>query len=421
MVPRGLSGLFRLEIQRDAIHAVSKTRGAGPILENVAQVSLTARTMHFGPDHPMTLVRGRLDGVPGRRPEAGPPGPAVEFRVRREERLAAAGTSKDPFTMLLVQRACAGALGPMVSKNQILLRRQRSAPFVFGFQVVHNASVSDSIDSGEVRTAIGFGVIVVVILAVVWVFQRRLIYFPFEEVPDPEAVGLNGAVPVTFPTADGLTLNGWFVSRTETPPLTFIIFNGNAGNRAFRAPLANALVQANLAVLLFDYRGFGGNDGAPTESGLKIDARAAHDFVMQRQTAAQQRPVYFGESLGSAVAAELAVERPPTALILRSPFTSMTDVGQLHYPLLPVRWLLRDRYATVDLIGSVRTPVLVIAGDRDSIVPLSQSRRVFEGAREPKSLLVIRDGDHNDEALLSGREMINGILQFLHALPRTAG
>lgn len=259
-------------------------------------------------------------------------------------------------------------------------------------------------------------VLLVSMAGIVWTQQRRLIYFPFGAVPDPRAIGLDGATPVSFPTADGLTLNGWFVTRTETPDFTAIVFNGNAGNRAFRAALADALARANLSVLLFDYRGFGGNPGSPTEEGLKTDARAARDYVVGRTGVDRGRLVYFGESLGTAVAVELAVDHPPAALVLRSPFTSMTDVGRHHYAVLPVRWLLRDRYATIDRIARVNAPVLVIGGDADSIVPIAQTRRVFDAARDPKSLLVVGGADHNDDSLLAGREMIDGVLRFLRHL-----
>jgi fermentation-respiration switch protein FrsA (DUF1100 family) len=260
-------------------------------------------------------------------------------------------------------------------------------------------------------------VVLLAIAAIVWTQQRKLIYFPFGEVPSPESMGLAGTSPVSFPTSDGLTLNGWFVSDTETPQFTVIVFNGNAGNRAFRAPLANAFARANFDVLLFDYRGFGDNPGSPTEDGLKNDARAARNYVVTRAGVDRRRLIYFGESLGTAVAAELAVEHPPAALILRSPFTSMTDIGGHHYSLLPVRWLLRDRFATIAHIARINAPLLVIGGDQDRIVPIEHTRRVYEAAREPKSLLVIRGADHNDDSLLIGREMIDGILRFLRNLP----
>jgi fermentation-respiration switch protein FrsA (DUF1100 family) len=252
------------------------------------------------------------------------------------------------------------------------------------------------------------------LVAIVWTQQRRLIYFPFGAVPDARAIGLTGVVSVTFPTRDGLTLNGWFVAPADSPKFTVIVFNGNAGNRAFRAPLAAALADANLAVFLFDYRGFGGNPGTPSEEGLKHDARAARDYVVGRAGVDRYRLVYFGESLGTAVATELAVDHPP-ALILRSPFTSMTDVGRHHYPVLPVGSLLRDRYVTINRIPLVKAPVMVIGGDADSIVPIAQTQRVFEAAHEPKSMLIIKGAEHNDDSLLSGREMIDGVLQFLES------
>jgi uncharacterized protein len=257
---------------------------------------------------------------------------------------------------------------------------------------------------------------VLVLVAIAWSQQRRLIYFPFGGVPDPVAVGLDGAAAVSFQTADGLTLSGWFVSRTDRPDFTLIVFNGNAGNRAFRAPLADALARANLAVLLFDYRGFGGNPGSPTEAGLKHDARAARAYVISRPDVHPRNIVYFGESLGTAVAADLAVDHPPAALILRSPFTSLTDVGRHHYAFLPVRWLLRDRYDTIDRIARVNAPLLIIGGDNDRIVPIEQTRRLYEAARHPKSLLVIGGADHNDDSLLVGREIIGRVLEFLRDL-----
>jgi fermentation-respiration switch protein FrsA (DUF1100 family) len=251
-------------------------------------------------------------------------------------------------------------------------------------------------------------------VTVLWSQQRRLIYFPSGAVPEPGAVGLDDATAVSFETADGLPLRGWFVSRTETPEFAVIVFNGNAGNRGHRAPLANALARANLAVLLFDYRGFGGNPGSPSEEGLRNDARAAREFLVNRAGSAPL--VYFGESLGTALAVEMAIDHPPAAVILRSPFTSLIDVGRHHYAFLPVRWLLRDRFDTIARIGRVTAPLLVIAGDNDHIVPMAHSRRLFEAAGDPKSLLIIGGAGHNDLSLLAGREMIDGMLLFLRGL-----
>ncbi len=265
--------------------------------------------------------------------------------------------------------------------------------------------------------ALAGSIVVAGALALVWALQRRLMYFPFGEVPAPAAVGLDGVEPVRFTTEDALTLDGWFVHARQTPALaTVIVFNGNAGNRAYRAPIAEALQARGLNVLLFDYRGYGGNPGSPTEAGLACDARAARAYVATRPAVDADRIVYFGESLGAAVATTLAVEHPPAALILRSPFSSMADLGGLHYPFLPVRWLLRDRFDSIDRIALVRAPKLVVAGDRDRIVPMEHSQRLFDRAGSPKTLVTIRGADHNDQTLTAGPELIATVVRFLESV-----
>lgn len=256
--------------------------------------------------------------------------------------------------------------------------------------------------------------VVVTVLAVFWTLQRRLIYFPMGQVSSPWAAGLPHAQEVSFATEDGLTLGGWFIpSARQDAIATVIVFNGNAGHRGFRAPLAAKLSEAGVATLLFDYRGFGGNPGAPSEAGLYRDARAALAYVTSRADVDARRVAYFGESLGTGVAVKLATERTPSKLILRSPFTSMTDVGRHHYPFLPVRWLLADRYPSADRIGRVNAPILVITADRDSVVPADQSRRLFSLARDPKRLMVIAGVDHNDTELLAGDQLVQAVVAFL--------
>jgi fermentation-respiration switch protein FrsA (DUF1100 family) len=255
-------------------------------------------------------------------------------------------------------------------------------------------------------------------LVLLWTIQRRLMYFPVGLVPAPADVGLADVEPITFRTADGLTLHGWFLPSPRVPATyTVVVFNGNAGNRSYRAPLAAALRAHGLAVLLFDYRGFGENPGTATEAGLAADARAARAFLIGRPDVEADRLVYFGESLGSGVAVNLAAEHPPAALVLRSPFASLADVGQVHYPFLPVRRFLRDRYAAIDRIAMIRCPLLVIAGDRDGIIPIEHSLRLYEAASSPKKQVIVRGADHNDWALLAGPEMIAAIVGFLRHLP----
>lgn len=249
-------------------------------------------------------------------------------------------------------------------------------------------------------------------LALLWLFQRRLIYLPFPSDVPPADLALPGSEEVVLRTEDGLVLNGWFLpGRGERSTTAVLVCNGNAGSRAYRAPLAEALARHGFSVLLFDYRGYADNPGRPSEEGLLRDARAARAWLAQRPGI--ERVAYFGESLGAAVAVALAAESPPAALILRSPFTSLADVGAHHYPFLPVRLLLRDRYPSIERIGRIGCPLLVIAGERDSIVPKRLSRRLFEAALEPKRWHVVPGADHNDLELLAGRELIAATVELL--------
>ncbi|HEY7185114.1 MAG TPA: alpha/beta hydrolase [Vicinamibacterales bacterium] len=258
---------------------------------------------------------------------------------------------------------------------------------------------------------------VVGVLALVWLMQRRLIYFPTAYLPSLGEAGITGGEPVTFETSDGLRLGAWFFAGSGPPPrLTLLVFPGNAGNRFHRVPLAASLRTHGVQVVLIDYRGYGGNPGSPTEEGLAIDARAALSYLHGRADVDRSRLVYFGESLGTGVAVRLATEHAPAGLILRSPFTSMVDVGRYHYPVLPVSWLLRDRFPSIDRASQVRSPVLVIAGDRDSVVPIDLTRRLYAAFSSAKTLVEIPGADHNDDALLDGAAMIDSMLQFVRRL-----
>ena len=265
-----------------------------------------------------------------------------------------------------------------------------------------------------VRVAVGAGVVAAVLLALlfaVWSTQRGMLYFPDGRgVPSASTV-LRSAEDVSFETADGLRLRGWFVPAGGASTAVLVL-NGNAGNRSDRAPLAAALAREGIAVLLFDYRGYGGNPGGPTEAGLLRDARAARAYLASR--VAEDRIAYFGESLGAAVAVALAAEHAPLALILRSPFTSLAEIGAHHYPYLPVHErLLQDTYRSIGLIGQVRAPVLVIAGERDEIVPPGFSRRLYDAAAEPVRFVLVPGADHNDPGLFAGPTVIAETMRII--------
>ena len=252
------------------------------------------------------------------------------------------------------------------------------------------------------------------VAAAAWLFQRSMIYLPMTGSPPPARTFLDGAEEVTFDTADGLRLAAWFVPPAGTASgMTILVFNGNAGDRSLRVPLAEALSKAGHAVLLTDYRGYGGNPGRPFEAGLIADARAARTWLVERRGIDPATLVYFGESLGTGVAIRLAAEHPPAALVLRSPFPSLAEVGRKHYPFLPVRLLLRDRFSCADRIARVSCPVLVVAGEKDAIIPIEHSRALFEAARGPKRLVVIPGAGHNDYELAAGDRLTSEVLRFL--------
>lgn len=262
-----------------------------------------------------------------------------------------------------------------------------------------------------ISVAIGFGALVLL----VWFAQRSLIYFPARDTPTPAVYGLPQAEIVQVTTDDGLALTAWYVPapNPNASMWTVVVFNGNAGHRGHRAGLATRLAALGHATLLVDYRGYGGNPGTPTEEGLMRDARAIWAHLASRPDVDMSRVAYFGESLGAGVAVQLAAVHPPAALILRSPFSSLAAIGRTHYPWLPVRWLLRDQFATIDHITRIDVPLLIIAGDADRIIPLSDTQRLYDAARPSKRLVIIEGADHNDEALVWGPQVMQAVAELL--------
>jgi len=238
-------------------------------------------------------------------------------------------------------------------------------------------------------------------------WARRFIYFPDDRVPPRDPPGVEGE-GVTLTTADGLSLAAWYLPAGGDTAA--VLCNGNAGNRADRLPLSAGLQRRGVAVLSVDYRGYGGNPGSPEEDGLIADAAAAAEHLASRPGIS--RLVYFGESLGAAVLTGLAERRPPAALVLRSPFTSLLDVARAHLPLVP-QGVIDDRWDSLGRIASIQAPVLVLAGTADSVVPYGQSLRLFEAAPGPKRLVTFEGADHNDPALTFGTRLLDETARFL--------
>jgi hypothetical protein len=234
------------------------------------------------------------------------------------------------------------------------------------------------------------------VLVAAMFLENALIYFP---VRYPEGDWHPGGLPVEdawFQAADGTRLHGWYVPRANARAAV-LFCHGNGGNITHRI---DTLVMLNrrvgVSVLAFDYRGYGRSEGKPNEPGVLADARAARDWLAVREKIPAADVVLMGESLGGAVAVDLAAHDGARALVLESTFSSLPDVAGYHYPWLPVRWAMRTRLDSAAKIGRYHGPLLQAHGDADTIVPLRFGRRLFEAAAEPKQFLLLHGHDHND-------------------------
>jgi uncharacterized protein len=255
-----------------------------------------------------------------------------------------------------------------------------------------------------IRALAGIAGIWVLLMAALWLFQRQLIYLP-----DPSPASPPADVTVsTVETSDGIVHEVWLVPPDGEAVARLVVFNGNAGNKSYRLSLAESLAAEGMEVMLFDYRGYGDTTGSPSEEGLLEDARAVADVAFDTDLPV----VFLGESLGAAVATMLAMEKAPDAIVLRSPFTSLSDMARTHYRLVPTI-LLRDRYPVVEAIAGLDVPLLVILGTADSIVPPRLSQSVFEAASQPKRLVEMEGLDHNDPGLSSGARMAEEVRVFV--------
>jgi fermentation-respiration switch protein FrsA (DUF1100 family) len=243
--------------------------------------------------------------------------------------------------------------------------------------------------------AAGFAVVYVVLGLILFLLQRRILFQPDTTVPDLSRAGEPRPREIAVPTSDGLSLFAWYLPPAEPSGFVVLHLHGNAGNIGHRAFRLGPLHQLGWGVLLLEYRGFGGNPGSPTESGLVTDARAGlaalHALGVQ-----PERIIVWGESLGSNLAVRLASEQPVAAVLLEAPYTSITDIARSRYPFLPVRPLLLDHFDTMNGIGSIRAPLLVMHGAFDSIVPVAMGRALFAAAPEPKELWIASNAGHLD-------------------------
>ncbi len=233
-----------------------------------------------------------------------------------------------------------------------------------------------------------------VLVGLMFVFQRALLYRPDPTRPDPAASGVPEMAWVRLTSADGLTLGSWYRAALEGAPC-LIYFQGNGGHIGHRAVKYRPYLEAGFGLLAVGYRGYGGNPGSPTEDGLHADARAALDFLLE-QGIETPRIVLYGESLGAGMAVKLAAGRAIGALVLEAPYTSIAELAAHHYPFVPARYMVLDKFDAAKDIGRLQAPLLVIHGGRDRVVPNRFGQALFESAPQPKEMESYEAGAHNN-------------------------
>lgn len=254
-------------------------------------------------------------------------------------------------------------------------------------------------------------------LLVLYIKQRDIVFRPnptpakFDDYEAPQ-----GLREVINRTADGLEIASWYLPSARNDGQTIVYFHGNAGHRGDRVVRILPYAQQGYGILLVGYRGYGGNPGKPTENGLYIDARTALDFL-NAQGIKSNQIVLFGESLGSAVATQMAIERPALALILEAPFASVLRSAQQRYRYLAFDTLVRDKFDTFSKIGRIGKPLLVIHGDLDQTTPAYFGHMVFAAASEPKKSFFPKEAGHNDLMQHGMPEAVLGFLEYLKSPP----
>lgn len=245
-------------------------------------------------------------------------------------------------------------------------------------------------------------------------FQHKMIYFPERKLDATlPSIGLNFQ-EVYFQSSDGFRLHGWWVSEPGHRPVV-LFCHGNAGNISHRLETLEIMHGLGLSIFIFDYRGFGRSEGKPSENGTYRDARAAWDYLREKENIGAEDIMIWGRSLGGPIAACLAQEKFPVGLVLESTFTSIPEIGKKFYPFLPVKRFAKFQYPTEKFLKDISCPVLIMHSRQDKLIPYSFGRRLYWIAREPKSFLEMQ-GSHNKAHLVSGTHYLEAVREFINKL-----
>ena len=249
------------------------------------------------------------------------------------------------------------------------------------------------------------------ITVVVYLFQRKLLYHPFS----PQITGkglIHNFETINFKTSDNFELKGWFHLKNSNKK-TILFLHGNAGNLDNRIDKLNFLGNMDINFLIISWRGYSGNPGNPSETGLYKDALGGIEWL-NKKGISNDRIILYGESLGTAITTEVAQNENFAGIILEAPFTSMVDMGQKIYPIFPVKFLLKDKYETKKKINNIKFPILVMHGKKDKIVPFYMGEKIYSLANERKSKYFTENDDHMMEFNIKMNNVISDFLKSLN-------
>ena len=252
----------------------------------------------------------------------------------------------------------------------------------------------------KISALLGF-IVYFIILAYVYLFQRNLLYHPSINSYQSDKINFDYE-EIFIQNNEGIKLKAWLHEKDLINKKTILFFHGNAGDLSNRNYKLNELAKFDVNFLILAYRGFSGNEGQPTEQGLYDDAKSALEWIKIKGVK-EKNLILYGESLGTAITIEVAQNKNLAGIILESPLTSMVELAQKYYPFLPAKFLLKDRYETVKKLKNISSPLLVLHGRLDTIVPFAMGEELFKQVNEPKFKYFIDNDDHMmryDENLL---------------------
>ena len=248
-----------------------------------------------------------------------------------------------------------------------------------------------------------------VLVIFIYFYQRNLLYHPSENNYQNDEIKFNYD-EIFIKVDDEIKLKSWVIDKNFKKLKTLVLLHGNAGNLSNRIYKLNELNKLDINILLISWRGFSGNKGSPTEKNLYEDAEAAIRWLYKKQVENNQI-ILYGESLGSGVVLEIAKKNNFNSIILESPFTSIENSAKIYYPYLPVRLLLKDRYDSISKIKMINSPILIMHGKKDDVVPFSMGKELFEKANSPKQSYFTTEDDHMMEFNSSLLREINDFIK----------